>query len=78
MKKVLNEAGIHDFDSHSFRGAASSAMIQSGMSIEDVLIKAGWSNAKTFKRFYYQTAPSAKVDTPMKEENKITHYFSKL
>ena len=47
-------AGITDFAPHSFRGVAACAMLQNGMTLEDVMKKAGWSNAKTFQRFYHK------------------------
>ena len=48
MKHVLVKAGITDFAPDSFRGADSSAMEGSGISLEEVLKKAGWTNATTF------------------------------
>ena len=52
MKSLLNNAGIQNFGPHSFRGAASSAMLQSGVSLEAILRTAGWSKARTFHMFY--------------------------
>ena len=76
MKTVLVQAGIHDFEPHSFEGAASTAMAQSGMSMEDMLKKAGWSNIKTFKRFYYH-AESVEKEKTKSKDNKIVQYFFK-
>ena len=41
MKMVLSDAGIKDFSPHSFRGASATAMVQSGLTLEDILKKAG-------------------------------------
>ena len=61
MKTTLKEAGIEDFVPHSFRGAAASAMLSSGMTLEDVMKKAGWSNALTFKKFYHKPVLNGKM-----------------
>ena len=54
MKNDLTEAGMTDFAAHSFRGADASAMVTSGVALDDVLQKAGWTNAATFRTFYYR------------------------
>jgi integrase len=51
-KSVLKQAGILEFGAHSFRSASSSAMLHSGLSIDTIMQKGGWSNAKTFHKFY--------------------------
>ena len=52
---VMEEAGIDTahFKSHSTRAAAASSLSEGNeIPIDDVLKVAGWSHAKTFKRFY--------------------------
>jgi site-specific recombinase XerD len=69
---VLNDAGIKGFSPHSFRGAASSAMLREGCTLEHIMKSAGWSNAKTFQKFYNKPVMSAE-----KPKNIITDYFRK-
>lgn len=78
VKSVLTNAGIQGFGPHSFRGASSSAMVESGVSLQDVLKSAGWSNASTFRKYYYK--PVAEKTKPLKEsvpaKNSLLRYFS--
>ena len=41
LKNILMQAGVTDFTPHSFRGVAACAMLQNGMTLEDVMKKAG-------------------------------------
>ena len=52
LKTVLIHAGITNFAPHSFRGTSSTAMLKSGVAVQDILKVAGWSKISTFKRFY--------------------------
>lgn len=54
IKIVLYEAGIDTnyFKAHSTRAAGASAARASDMPIEEIMKRAGWCNANTFKRFY--------------------------
>ena len=52
LKTVFIHAGTTNFTPHRFRGASSSAMLQSGVAVQDILKVAGWSKVPTFKRFY--------------------------
>lgn len=54
IKKVMYEAGIEIdiFKAHSTRSASVSAAFQLNTNIEEILKTAGWSNAKTFAKFY--------------------------
>ena len=63
MKMVLSDTGIKDFSPHSFRGASATAMVRSGLTIEDMLKKAGWSSESTFKKFYYRCESSVQKDS---------------
>lgn len=56
IKNVLQLSGIDIdlFKPHSTRHAASTAAFQANVPMHDILKKAGWSNANTFKRFYYK------------------------
>ena len=53
LKLVLQKAGIDvKFKAHSTRAASVSKSKQNNVNIDEILKKAGWSNDKTFKRFY--------------------------
>ena len=52
MKELLNESGILGFNAHSFRSASSSYMFKRGVPLDSILQMAGWSNARTFYKFY--------------------------
>ena len=67
LKMVLREAGTEDFAPHSFRGAASSAMLKGGMTLDDILKSAGWTNAITFQKFYNR--PVMKSDEQHKRKS---------
>ena len=56
IKVIMEEAGIDitTFKAHSVRGASSTAAIEKGVMISDILQKADWSRESTFKRFYYR------------------------
>lgn len=71
---VLFDAGIKDFAPHSFRGASSSAMLRSGVSVDDIMKSAGWSNASTFQKFYNKPLVS---DVKGKAKCSILNYFKK-
>ena len=72
LKTVLIHAGITSFAPHSFRGALSSAMLKSGVAVQDILKVAGWSKVSTFKRFYNK--PLANKDRP----NAILNYYAQV
>ena len=54
IRVVMEEAGIDTdtYKSHSTRAAASSAAKRENYPIDSILEMAGWSNNRTFKRFY--------------------------
>lgn len=72
LKMVLSEAGIEGFAPHSVRGAASSAMLKSGVPVDDILKIAGWSNAQTFKKFYNRPVKNEKVNS----SNTLLKYYA--
>ena len=83
LKSVLIDAGINDFCSHSFRSASSTAMAKAGVAIEDILSSAGWSNAKTFRKFYdrsliISSEGKKKMTSSEVKKNDISNYFQKL
>ena len=66
VKLVLCKAGIDRcFTSHSTRAAASSMAKLKGVPLPTIMKSAGWSNAKTFARFY---------DEPLTGKAKILIY----
>ena len=54
LKVVLEEAGIDItvFQAHSTRAASCSKAKNDNVSTDDILKTAGWSNDRTFKKFY--------------------------
>jgi len=55
IKDLLKVAGIDTnvFKAHSVRGASTSAAMDRGVPLSDILSTADWSRDTTFKRFYY-------------------------
>ena len=54
MKEVLRESGISDtFRAHSTRGATSTSAAMAGLSLQEVMARAGWSGQSTFVEHYY-------------------------
>ena len=53
---VLKEAGIDiaTFKPHSTRHAASTAACGANIPLDEILERSGWSNATTFRDFYYK------------------------
>lgn len=58
-KSVSSSAGIdtYKFKGHSIRAASSSHLADNNINIKDIMLSAGWSNERTFQRFYHK--PSA-------------------
>ena len=53
VKSVLKAAGLEDtFKPHSTRAASTSKAHHLGVSLQTILDMAGWSNAKTFAKYY--------------------------
>lgn len=83
LKEILNEAGIENFSSHSFRSASTSDMKRKGHSLHSILKTAGWSKEKTFKKFYLKPIReesihvSESTKTSRKGQNSILRYFEK-
>ena len=63
MKTGLAKAGIDNniFKAHSVRSASTSAAVDVGISISEVLEAADWSSASTFEKFYYQPVKCSKL-----------------
>ena len=81
LKEILNDAGIKEFSSHSFRSASSSDMNRKGMTLHSILKTAGWSGEKTFKKYYLKPilsdTNSVENKTKMKEQKSILNYVQK-
>jgi integrase len=76
MKNVLRKSKIDNFSAHSFRSASSTAMLDSGVPIDEVLRSAGWSNANTFYKFYYRPAAAqCKKDNGKPTQRSLLSYF---
>ena len=56
IKSYLQLAGIDTsiFSAHSLRGASTTAALNQGVSLADILKMANWSQESTFTRFYYK------------------------
>lgn len=56
LKETLQQAGIDTdkFKAHSTRGAATSKAAKTGLSAKQIIDKANWKHASTFRRFYYR------------------------
>lgn len=55
VKSLMLKAGIKkQFGVHSTRAAATSAAKMKGVPITSIIKTAGWSNARTFERFYHK------------------------
>ena len=55
VKSLMLKAGIDkQFGTHSTKAAATSAAKLKGVPINSIIKTAGWSNAKTFERFYHK------------------------
>ena len=52
MVKNCNVIDIQKYGSHSVRSAATSKAKGNSVPMKDILQKAGWSNLKTFAKFY--------------------------
>ncbi len=54
IKTVMDAAGVDTslFKPQSTRAASTSAAKAAGVSVDEILIQAGWSNCATFKTFY--------------------------
>ena len=56
IKDVMSLSGINTskFKAHSTRGASTSKAAYKGISVNEILKMADWSNANTFSRFYHR------------------------
>ena len=62
IKEYLLKSGIDaSFTAHSTRSAAASCAARLGMSVDQILKTANWSNASTFTRFYHRDLPDTDV-----------------
>ena len=54
---MLKSAGIdtEKYSAHSSRAASTSACKAKGLTLEDLMKAAGWSNSGTFAKFYEKT-----------------------
>ena len=58
MKILMLKAGIKKpFWVHSTRAASTSVATSKRVPMASIIQTAGWSNAKTFEKFYHKTAP---------------------
>ena len=76
LRNVLLDAGIYNFAAHSFRGAASSAMLRNGMPLDEILNSAGWANASTFHSFYNRPVAGVNQETG-KNDNSTLKYLQR-
>ena len=57
IKWIMKESGVNIsmFQAHSCRMVSTSKAAQNGLSVEDIMSMADWSNSGTFKKFYFRT-----------------------
>ena len=62
LKQAIVASGISsEFTAHSTRGAASTAAAMNGVTIREVMARAGWSSQDTFSKHYYRPSKAAQV-----------------
>jgi site-specific recombinase XerD len=61
LKYVLTLAGIHNYSSHSYRGAGLSHAFAKGVTIDQIIKAGDWTTAQTFQRFYNKPSDSSTV-----------------
>ncbi|XP_060553557.1 uncharacterized protein LOC132714668 isoform X2 [Ruditapes philippinarum] len=62
VKNVMREAGVSEhFGAHSTRSASTSRARLHGIPLETIVRTAGWTNAKTFARFYNKPISGSKT-----------------
>ena len=67
VKLIMRQAGITDkFKPHSTRAASTSAALEKGVPLLDIIKTAGWSNAKTFAKYYHK-----QIDNDSQFQTKI-------
>ena len=56
IKEFLGDAGIDisTYQAHSTRGASCSKAKAKGLSVEDIVKQANWTNSSTFEKFYHK------------------------
>ena len=65
MKTVLREAGINPsiYTAHSYRSASTSAAFAHGVTLQEILKTANWTNVNTFAKFYHRPVEEVSFGT---------------
>ena len=65
IKEVMEAAGIDTqiYKAHSTRAASTSAADKSNFPVSHILAQAGWTNERTFRKYYNKPCPSEKTYT---------------
>ena len=60
MLDALKQSSIDvdKFKAHSIRGASTSKAVNMGVSINDIIFTADWTNIRTFEKFYHRPLES--------------------
>ncbi|CAG2200528.1 unnamed protein product [Mytilus edulis] len=76
IKWVMKEAGIDIslFQAHSCRMVSTSKAAMSGISMDDIMSMADWSNTRTFNKFYFRTNEKAGFADKVLEMNRFDNY----
>lgn len=61
IKSVLIRSGITGYGAHSTRSASTSAALEAGLLLKDIMNVADWSNSSTFNKFYKKVTGSLDV-----------------
>lgn len=74
VKEILTKSGIDTsvFKAHSTRSASTSSAKESGLPLTSILETAGWSNARTFHRFYYRQLGEKKEEKSACKDFAVT------
>ena len=78
LKQAIVASGISsEFTAHSTRGAACTAAAMNGVTIREVMARAGWSSQDTFSKHYYRPSKAAQVaaefGTPVLSQSTNMH-----
>ena len=73
LKEVLKASGIDTavFSAHSTRGASASSAALAGVSTQDIMNRAGWSQQSTFCKFYYRPSAETQKFTSIRTSSSV-------
>ena len=73
LKETIKEVGLGEgFRAHTTRGSAATTAVMAGISVQEIMKRAGWSKEYTFCRYYYR--PSQAEETACSFTKKVLDY----